>query len=73
MKRVLVISLATIALQGICFAQASGNAAYSQSSGNSRAKQNERSKHEHATGERVPPTGTSMFVEASVLMNVKSR
>jgi hypothetical protein len=43
MKRILLISLTTIALHGFCFAQASGNAAYSQSGGNTRAKQNERS------------------------------
>jgi len=69
MKRILIISLTTIALQGICFAQASGNAAYSQSSGNSRAKQNERSKHVLQQGD-VPPSATSMFVEANVMMNV---
>ncbi len=69
MKRFLVISLTTIALQSICFAQASGNAAYSQTSGNSRAKQNERSKHVLQQGE-APPSATSMFVEANVMMNV---
>lgn len=71
MKRILFISLTTIALQSICFGQASGNAAYSQSSGNSRAKQNERSKHVLQQGE-LPPSATSMFVEASVLINVKA-
>jgi uncharacterized protein YggE len=70
MKRILVISLTTIALQSICFAQASGNAAYSQSSGNSRAKQNERNKRVLQQGE-LPPSGT-MFIEANVLMNVKA-
>lgn len=71
MKRIFITLLTTIALQGICFAQASGNAAYSQSGGNSRAKQNERNKHILQQGE-VPPSATSMFVEASVLMNVKA-
>jgi uncharacterized protein YggE len=71
MKRILIISLTTIALHGICYGQASGNAAYSQSSGNSRARQNERSKRVLQQGE-LPPNGTSMFVEASVLMNVKA-
>ena len=71
MKRILIISLTTIALQSICYAQASGNAAYSQSSGNSRARQNERSKRVLQQGE-LPPNATSMFVEASVLMNVKA-
>ena len=71
MKRILLISLTTIALHGICLAQASGNAAYSQSGGNTRAKQNERSKHVQQQGE-TPPSATSMFLEASVLMNVKA-
>ena|SRR2546422_4088007 len=71
MKRILVISLTTIALQSICFAQASGNAAYSQTSGNTRAKQNERSKRALQQGE-MPPSATTMFVEANVLMNVKA-
>lgn len=71
MKRTLVILLMAIALQGICFAQASGNAAYSQSGGNTRARQNERSKHVLQQGE-LPPSATSMFLEASVLMNVKA-
>jgi uncharacterized protein YggE len=71
MKRILLMSLTTIALHGICLAQASGNAAYSQSGGNTRAKQNERSKHVLQQGE-MPPSATSMFLEASVLMNVKA-
>jgi uncharacterized protein YggE len=71
MKRILVISLVTIAFQGMCYAQASGNAAYSQSGGNTRAKQNERVKRGLQQVE-LPPSATSMFVEASVLMNVKA-
>jgi len=71
MKRILLISLTSIALHGICLAQASGNAAYSQSGGNTRAKQNERSKHVLQQGE-IPPSATSMFLEANVLMNVKA-
>lgn len=71
MKRILLISLTAIALHGICLAQASGNAAYSQSGGNTRARQNERNKHVVQQGE-LPPSATSMFVEANVLMNVKA-
>jgi uncharacterized protein YggE len=71
MKRILLISLTTIALHGICFAQASGNAAYSQTGGNTRARQNEKSKHVLQQGE-PPPSATSMFLEANVLMNVKA-
>jgi uncharacterized protein YggE len=61
----------TVALQGICFAQASGNVGYSQSGGNTRAKLNERSKRGLQPGE-MPPSATSMFLDASVLMNVKA-
>jgi hypothetical protein len=71
MKRILIISLTTIALQGICFAQVGGNAGYSQTGGSTRAKQNERGKHVLQQGE-MPPSATSMFVEANVLMNVKA-
>jgi uncharacterized protein YggE len=71
MKRILLISLVTTALPGICFAQVSGNTAYSQSGGSIRAKQNERSKHVSQQAE-APPGPTSMFLEANVLMNVKA-
>jgi len=71
MKRIFVLSLAIIALHGVCYAQASGNAAYSQSGGSSRARQNERNKHLFQQGE-MPPSATSMFLEANVLMNVKA-
>ena len=54
-----------------CFAQASGNVGYSQSGGNAKAEQNERNKRALAQTE-VPPTANSMFIEASVLMNVKA-
>jgi uncharacterized protein YggE len=71
MNRILLASIAALALHGVCLAQVSGNAAYSQSGGNIRAKQNERSKHVLQQGE-MPPGPTSMFVDASVLMNVKA-
>ena len=71
MKRILLVSLSALALHSVCLAQVSGNSAYSQSGGNVRAKQNERSKHVLQQGE-MPPGPNSMFVEASVLMNVKA-
>jgi len=71
MNRILLAFLAAITVHGVCFAQASGNAAYSQSGGNTRAKQNERSKHVVQQGE-APPSSTSMFVEANVLVNLKA-
>lgn len=70
-KSIVILWLILIANVGVCFAQASGNIGYSQNGGNARAKQNERSKRAQAQTE-VPPTATSMFVEASVLANVKA-
>lgn len=66
-SRATLLSLMTIALAGVCFAQASGNIGYSEASGNRRAEQNELSKR---NTNNTPPSATSMFVEASVLMNV---
>jgi uncharacterized protein YggE len=54
----------------LCFAQASGNVGYGQIGGNAKAKQNERNKRVLAQAE-MPPAG-SMFIEASVLLNVKA-
>jgi uncharacterized protein YggE len=78
MKRLFLFMLAwgtvlgtVLAHTGACFAQASGNVAYSQASGKAGARQNERSKREMAPGE-TPPTGTSMFIDASVLLNVRA-
>jgi uncharacterized protein YggE len=71
MKRTLSALLSLIASAAACHAQASGNIGYSQSGGNSRAEQNERAKRTQ-TKEEMPPTGTSMFLDASVLMNVKA-
>ncbi len=71
MERISILLLIVIAGCGVCYAQASGNIGYSQSSGKAKAKQNERNKRALAQGE-APPTGTSMFIEASVLMNLKA-
>ena len=71
MKRVLLIFLALTGSAVTAYGQASGNVAYSQSGGNARAEQNERSKRA-LTQVEMPPSATTMFVEASVLMNVKA-
>jgi uncharacterized protein YggE len=71
MKRMTSVLLAIVASACACFAQASGNVGYSQSGGNAKAEQNERNKRALAQAD-VPPTGNSMFIEASVLMNVKA-
>ncbi len=71
MKRILILLMTIIACASVSFAQASGNVGYSQSGGNAKAEQNERTKRLLPQTE-LPPTQTSMFVEASVLMNVKA-
>ncbi|MDB5349860.1 MAG: hypothetical protein JWN86_1107 [Planctomycetota bacterium] len=55
----------------IAFGQASGNIGYSQAGGRARAEQFERNKRTLVPAE-MPPTGTTMFVDASVLMNVRA-
>jgi len=71
MKRTFATLFFIVACAVACFAQASGNIGYSQSGGNAKAEQNERAKRV-ITKEEMPPNGTSMFLEASVLMNVKA-
>ncbi|HEX8473255.1 MAG TPA: hypothetical protein VF666_04425 [Pyrinomonadaceae bacterium] len=71
MKRILFLCFVLMPCALVCRAQASGNIGYSQTGGNARAEQNERNKRVLAQGE-LPPSPTSMFIEASVLMNVKA-
>lgn len=71
MDKMILVLLLILAAQGVCVAQASGNIGYSQSGGNARAEQNERNKRVLAK-EDAPPSATGMFIEASVLMNVKA-
>jgi len=52
-------------------AQVSGNIGYSNSGGKTRAEQTDRALH-GLSKEELPPTSTSSFVEANVLMNVKA-
>jgi uncharacterized protein YggE len=67
-----LIPLLLLLLSADCFAQASGNIGYSQGgSGRARADANERNKRAVQKDDQ-PPTATSMFVDASVLMNVKA-
>ena len=56
---------------GDCRAQVSGNLAYSSNGAKGRAVQREQNKRLVPELER-PPTSTSMFVDADVLMNVKA-
>ena len=72
MKRIFFILALGAATAGVCAAQASGNVGYSQSgSGRARAEANERGKRAVQKDDQ-PPNATSVFVEASVLMNVKA-
>ena len=71
MKRIASVLTIIFASAVVCFAQASGNVGYSQNGGNVKAEQNERNKRAQAQTE-MPPTANSMFIEASVLMNVKA-
>ncbi len=52
-------------------AQVGGNVGYGQAGGRARAEQNERARRQ-LTREEMPPTDTAMFIDASVLMNVKA-
>ena len=52
-------------------AQVGGNVGYGQPGGRARADQNERAKRQ-LTREEMPPTDATMFIDASVLMNVRA-
>jgi len=72
MKRALAASLLFLAaVPGLCRGQAGGNIGYSAAVGRSKAEQNERAKRV-LTKDEQPPTETSSFVEASVLLNRKA-
>jgi uncharacterized protein YggE len=72
MKRIcLCLALSAFASPAVCRAQVVGNSAYSQQQygrSSDLVRQRERGKR----GEGGVPSPTSMFVEASVLMNVKA-
>lgn len=71
MKRLFLAVAILIVRPALCRAQVGGNIGYAQAGGRARAEQNERNKRV-LSREELPPTSTSMFVEASVLMNVKA-
>ncbi len=53
------------------FGQVGGNVGFAQGGGMTSVQQVERAKRV-LTAQELPPSGTSMFVEANVLMNVKA-
>jgi uncharacterized protein YggE len=71
MKKWLLTLALAASHASVCAAQASGNVGYAQSGGSNRAEQSERAKRSVARDDQ-PPTATSMFVEASVLANVRA-
>ena len=72
MKPTLIVCLLILLVgPGLCRGQVSGNIAYSQTGGKASAEQRERAMRV-LTKDELPPTSTSMFVEANVLMNVKA-
>jgi hypothetical protein len=70
MKMAIVLSVVLAGGVPFAFGQASGNIGYSQAGGKARAEQNERSKRTVLPAET--PASNTMFLEASVLMNVKA-
>jgi uncharacterized protein YggE len=78
MRAIFLIGLLATSCIRIASAQVGGNASYSmgnmgygQAYGRARAEQNERAKRTPVAGEPSPGTN-AMFLEASVLMNVKA-
>src|SRR5437868_771670 len=72
MKTPLIVAvLMFVAGADLCHGQTSGNIAYSQTAGKAKAEQRQRSLRV-LTKDELPPSATSMFVEANVLMNVKA-
>jgi uncharacterized protein YggE len=60
-----------LAVPSIAQGQVSGNIAYQEGGGKARAEQSERNQRV-LTRHELPPSPTSTFVEANVLMNVKA-
>ena len=72
MKKVLIVFLSLLAVgPTLCRGQAAGNVGYAGSGGKAQAVLRERNRRMPIKDE-MPPNGTSMFVEANVLMNVKA-
>jgi uncharacterized protein YggE len=65
------LSFAFLCAPGLSHAQLGGNANFGQPGGRAAAEQRERTKPVIAKDDH-PPSATSMFVEANVLMNVRA-
>jgi len=71
MKLLFATLLSLSLAPSLCLGQVGGNISYAQNVGRNRLGQPERTKRTLSLDE-LPPTSTSMFVEANVLMNVKA-
>ncbi len=72
MTRIIVIVSALLVISPfLCPAQVGGNLGYSESGAKGRADQRERGKHLIPKDEQ-PPTATTTFIEADVMMNVRA-
>lgn len=72
MRKAFVVALIVFGIvPGMCWGQVGGNATYGGNGGKGRATQQERNKRALSPQE-LPPNGTSTFVEANVLMNIKA-
>jgi uncharacterized protein YggE len=69
MKISLLLALSLLVRSSECFAQVIGNSAYAAPDGKLRPEQNERDKRVLSQTE-LPPGSNTMFIEASVLINV---
>jgi uncharacterized protein YggE len=71
MKKSIMVGLTLLVAAGPARGQVGGNLGYSQGGAKARAEQLEQVRRKLPESDR-PPTGTSTFVEADVLMNVKA-
>jgi uncharacterized protein YggE len=67
----IAVVMALLVCPRLGYGQVGGNVGYGQAAGKAKAEQTERSKRVVAKDDQ-PPTGTSTFVEAIVMINVKA-
>jgi uncharacterized protein YggE len=72
MTRFVSILISVLAVSQICPAQVGGGSVYGQGQPGSRNAQTAENARRSITKEEMPPSATSMFLDASVLMNVKA-
>ncbi len=70
-RSIAALNIVFLLVPSLSRAQVSGNASFGQTGGRAAAEQRERTKPVIAKDDH-PPSATSMFVEANVLMNVRA-